>query len=190
MNKRSFLLIALLITITLSCKDDDDPTIVSENPLNSYLLVAGFSEVENFIDDGFFEFGIKFTPKVNGQINSIVVKLPDDQTDLRITIWDGVSKTVLQTITIPMVKANTELTHAITPFNVTKNDAYMITLNSDDYYYRARPDESDVSYPITIGNLEINGYGYSEGSAQTYPYSFHSYYYAGDLSFVFTPTVQ
>lgn len=186
MKKLFYATTTLAIIMLLSCKDDE-VTINSENPLKNYLVAAGFTEVESLINDEAYEFGITFIPKVNGEINSIVVKLPDDQTDLRVTIWESEDKTVLQTIIIPAVKADTEIIHSIPAFSVTKDTQYMITFNTDDYYNRTQPDGGDAIYPIAVGNISVTGYGYSQGSNQTYPYSFQTYYYAGDLSFVFTP---
>lgn len=183
----SSLLFVLAASSLLSCSDDDQ-TFPEENPLQEYLTEAGFTEVFSTVDDGDYEFGITFVPKEKGNITQVVVKLPDDQTDLRVTIWDAENQTVLKTITIPTVTADTEMSQSITPLTLEKDHEYMITFNSDDYYIHERPDGMDITYPITAGNISITGYGYSEGFDQVFPSGFYDDYYAGDLSFVFQQT--
>jgi len=186
MKKYSYLVLLFISVIIVSCNDDEKSS--SLNPLKKYLNIAGFTEVESFIDDGDYEFGIKFAPLVNGSITSLVVKIPDDRTDLRVTLWDVETKAILNTITIPSVTADQEKKHKIPAISIVKDTEYMITFNSNDYYYRTKPDGGVASYPIVVRSISVLGYGYASSASQIYPYSFNTDYYAGDLSFSFTPS--
>jgi len=64
----------------------------------------------------------------------------------------------------------------------------MITMNSDDWYRRSKINNESIVYPLTVGNIEINSYGYFNGDEQTYPNNFQTNYYAGDLAFDFERT--
>jgi hypothetical protein len=190
-NTIKALVLAFFISVLFSCGSDDDkktPEFSKENPLQSYLTTAGFSEVSNEVNAGAYEFGITFIPKVKGQISEVVVKLPDAQTDLRVTIWDAETGTPLRTETIASAAADTQTSKTITPLALTKDHEYMITFNSDDWYNRTKPDESDTTYPITAGNISVTGYAYADGTDQVFPTEFQTDYYAGDLSFVFLRT--
>jgi len=186
---KSFTAIFLAIAL-FSCGKDDDktPTYQKENPLAAYLTATGFSEVSSNVDDGDYEFGLSFIPKVDGQISEIVVKLPGAQTNLRVTIWDAATKGILRTETIAAVVAEVQISKTITALALTKNKEYMITFQTNDWYEHDHPEGTAQTYPITAGNISITGYGYNEGTTQTYPTSFQTDYYAGDLSFVFQRT--
>jgi len=183
-SKLSTLLITLCATILVSC-GKDNPTVITENPMASYLTASGFSETTSDIDDGDYEFGISFIPQVAGKITAIVVKLPDNQTNLRVTIWDVAMKTILRTETIATAMADVETSKNITPLSLAKNKEYMITFNSNDWYNHEKADSGDATYPILAGEISVTGYAYSDGTTQTFPTNFQTDYYAGNLIFVF-----
>jgi len=180
---RTFCAVALIAFTLLSCNDDDASP--KENPLASYLLNAGFSQVNSNIDGGNYEFGISFIPKVSGKITDVVVKLPDDATNLRVTIWDVETEEVLRTETVPSVNADEALIYPIDPLALTKDKEYMITFNSNDWYNHVHPEGADATYPVEAGNFQITGYAYIGTTNQTIPTAFQTDYYAGDLSFRF-----
>lgn len=95
---------------------------------------------------------------------------------------------VLRTVTIPTVAIDIEITKSITALALTKDKEYMITMNGNDWYDHEKADQSDTTYPVTVGNILVTGYGYFGGTDQTYPDSFELSYYAGDLSFNFQQT--
>lgn len=185
------LFFALSITtfITSCSKDDDEQTapIVynEENPLNKYHELAGFTSTSNFINSGDYEFGLVFSPNVKGKINSLVVKLPDVNNNLRITIWDYNTKTVLRTETVNISAANVSVTKSIAEFVIEKDGKYMITMNSNDWYKRYKLDNSNAIYPITAGNIKFLEYRWLSGTAQVFPTNVSQNYNAGDLSFNF-----
>lgn len=182
----AFIGMAAILMLAFSCSSDSD--FKKENPLKSYLAQAEFTLLDETVNSSDYEFGIRFIPKVAGNITDLVVKLPDDRADLRVTIWDATTKTVLRTETIDAVTAATELTQPITPLALTKDKEYMITFNSNDWYNHEEPSGASATYPIKVGNIEITGYGYSSGTTQTYPTDFYDNYYAGDCSFKFLRT--
>ena len=95
-NFRTIIIIALC-ALTFSCKKKE--TANSEvNFLSAYLAATGFDEDTTVIvNSGFYEFGLSFKPLVNGKITAVVVKIPDVNTSLRVTIWDKATANVLKT---------------------------------------------------------------------------------------------
>lgn len=185
--------IALLAIITifsvLSCRKDDEPTVKTyqeENPLQSYLTTAGLSVNKDYVNENSnFEFGIEFTPLVKGKINALVVNIPDTNPTLKVTIWDATTKSILRTELINVTSSNVNVTKDITPVNLEKDKKYAITFNSNDWHYRTKNDASNITYPITAGNIRIEKYGFAGGIIQVYPTNYPVNYYAGDLSFKF-----
>lgn len=189
--KSIIVLLVLSITFTSCSKDDEPtkPTFPEENFLSEYLSKSGFGEKEfKNINRGTFEFGVEFTPKVKGKINSFVVKLPDANSSLRITLWDATAKTVIKTEMVDVDEADKTKTFAIDAIALTKDKKYMITMNSNDWFKREKTDGSEVTYPVEAGNINVEKYGYISGIDQVYPDSFYNDYYAGDLSFNFQQT--
>lgn len=173
-----------------SCSSDDDPivqpvTYALENPLGKYHETAGFTTTTNFINSGSYEFGLAFSPNVKGKITGITIKLPDANPDLRVTIWDYTTKTVVRTETINVTAANTLITKEISELALEKDKKYMITMNSNDWYKRSKPDNSNAAYPITAGNIKFLEYKWGSGTSQTFPANTSLDYNGGDLSFNF-----
>lgn len=186
---KAILLLLFFFTLSSCRKDDPAPTPVvypEENPLDAYLNGSGFKEATtNFINSGNYEFGYKFIPKVNGNINAVTFKIPDNATNTRVTIWDNTTKTVLKTITIASSTANVEFRQNIDPFPVVANKEYLLTYNGNDWYKRNKTSNAAATYPISAGNINISGYQWLSGSSQIYPTNVDNTYYAGDLSLVF-----
>ena len=187
-------LFLILFTTLFNCSNDDDTTARSsypdENPLTGYLSQTGFDEVTvlRTNQSSYYEQGLSFTPKVKGQINAITVKAPNANPSLKITLWDFDAQTVLRTETVNVVNANTEYTFPITALTLTKDKHYMISMNTNNDYYRYRTDVNNVIYPILIGNIEINSYQWRTGNSQIFPNITENHIYVGDCSFVFQQT--
>lgn len=182
--------IALLAILIISCsKEDDTPSFQKENFLAEFLTLTQFEEeTGNNVNSGDYEFGLEFTPTVKGNITSINVQLPDASPELRVTFWDTETKTVIRSETVNVELADTSYNFSIDDLALVKDKKYMITMNSDDWYTRTKTDNSEITYPISVGNIDISNYGFFSGSDQTYPDSFHDDYYAGDLAFDFQRT--
>lgn len=183
------LLIAFLAigTFTIACSNDNESNTIhpEENPFPTFLTNSGLNSVNGQINSGqYYEAGLKFKPTVNGTINKIFVTLPDAQTDLRITIWDAATETILRTEIIETVIAETETSKTITPLTLQKNKEYTISFNANDWYQRNNSNGS-IPYPITAGNIQITGFLSGMGTSQIYPSDSHSSAMAGDLSFAF-----
>lgn len=195
---RSLFLKSLCVIIALnsiflitSCSKDDDEAVrepiiyAEENPLNKYHESAGFTTVTNFINSGNYEFGLVFSPNVKGKINAITVKLPDVNSSLKVTIWDYTAKTVLRTEIVNVATSNTLLTKAIEELALEKDKKYMITMNSNDWYKKNKPDNSNAAYPITAGNIKFLEYRWLSTLSQVFPTNISQDYNGGDLSFNF-----
>lgn len=187
-----FLKVALVVALAFSmtnCSKDDDPAPVANpevNPLAAYLTTTGFNQVTtNQINLSSYEFGLSFIPNVNGKITALVVKIPDANPTLRITIWNKTTATVLKTETINYATAGVEVTKAIDALNVTAGTEYFVTFNSNDWYDRRKTDSSNITYPVTVGDISITSYAYRTGAAQAMPNTPTLNYYAGDISFLF-----
>jgi hypothetical protein len=189
------LFILLLITISsVSCSSDDDKDAVKyndENPLDAYLAGSGFSQkAVDVKNSGIYEYGFSFKPTVTGKINALIVKIPDVNSALRITLWDAATKTVIKSETINVTTANVTVEKTITPIALTKDKEYFFTVNSDDWINRTKTDGSAATYPITAGNIVITGYAYisSTASETIFPTNARNTYYAGDMTFKFQQT--
>ncbi|MBP6039143.1 MAG: DUF4082 domain-containing protein [Flavobacterium sp.] len=187
--KKSILLFVIIFSL-FSCSNDDEPTVYpEENPLSGYLTLAEFTTNSEVINAGISsEFGIEFTPLVKGKINSLTVNIPDTNPTLIVTIWDATTKTVLRTEVINVTISNSNITKTIGSLSLEKNKKYAITMNSKDYHNRKRPDNSSISYPISSGNIRVEGYGWTNSNIQIYPENFEFNYYGGDLTFNFQQT--
>ncbi|WP_428230424.1 hypothetical protein [Flavobacterium sp.] len=180
--------------LTISCSSDDDKDSVKyseENPLDAYLVGSGFSQkAVDVKNSGIYEYGFSFKPTVTGKINSLIVKIPDVNSALRITLWDAATKTVIKSETINVATANVTVEKAITPIALTKDKEYFFTVNSDDWINRTKTDGSAATYPIVAGNITITGYAYISSTATEtiFPTNARNTYYAGDMTFKFQQT--
>lgn len=198
--KTKFLKVALILSLAFfftNCSESDDqpapaPTpIQSVNPLAMYLITSGFNEkTTNNINGGDYEFGYSFTPNVNGKITSLVVKLPATNSALRLTVWNKTTNTVLKTETIDYATANVEVVKDIEGIDVVTGTEYMVSMNSNDWYDHRRNAATSTTYPINLGAVSITGYAFRSGTTQAIPNSAQTNYYAGDVSFKFTPNSE
>lgn len=190
--KNLILSLVAIAAITLQCRKDDDNTepvvYPEENPLSLYHTNAGFTTTSNFINAGNYEFGLVFSPTVNGKINSIVLQLPDVNANLKVTFWDYNKKTVLKSEVVNVSAANTVITKPITGLILEKDKKYVISMNSNDWYKRSKPDNSDIVYPVTAGNIKFWEYRWLGTSDQIFPTNVSLNYNGGDLSFNFQQT--
>lgn len=178
-------------TMSVSCSKDDEaeqpaPVVYAEeNPLAKYYETTGFTTSTDFINAGDYEFGLAFAPKVKGKINALVVKLPAVNSNLRVTVWDYATKTVIRSETVNVGSANTEIVKSIPELVLEKDKMYFISMNSNDWYKKNKPDNSTTVYPVTAGNIVFSEYRWVSGTAQNWPTNVSSNYNAGDLSFKF-----
>lgn len=192
--------IFLLITV-ISCSTEnientdiitDDPVSVifeEENPLPGYFNATGFNHIFTPCSNATsYEIGLKFKPTVKGQINSIVVKIPNANPDLVVTIWDATTKLALRTEHVNVTASNTEITKNIIPVVLIKNQAYAITMNTTNYHMRHETDWAQPQYPITVGNIKIITALLSDGPSPGYPSMGAGNFYNGDCGFNFLQT--
>jgi hypothetical protein len=194
-NLKTLFAILSLALFTFSCSSDDDKsdkvTFAEENPLDIYMAASGFSQkAVDVKNSGIYEYGFSFKPTVTGKINAVIVKIPDTNPALRITLWDAATKTVIKSETVNVATANVTVEKAISPIVLTKDKEYYYTVNSDDWINRTKTDGSAAPYPIVAGNITITGYAYiSSTAAETlFPTNLRNTYYAGDVTFKFQQT--
>jgi hypothetical protein len=203
---KTILTLLIFAISIISCSSDDDNTTPvtpvtynEENPLDAYLAGSGFNKYAvDYKDYGIWEFGFSFKPTVIGKINSIIVKIPDVNTALQVTLWDVATKTVIKSEVINVPTANLTVEKAIVPIVLIKDKEYLISVNSDDFILRTKTDapldrtkineSMKVHYPIVAGNITITGYAISTAAETLFPTSNINYFYAGDVSFKFQQT--
>ncbi len=188
MKRKNFrtIIILAICALTFSCKKEKVEN--SEvNPMEAYLTATKFNEnkIEIKSFNSTYEFGLSFKPLVNGKITALVVKVPDVNSSLRLTIWDKATATILKTETINYNIASKEVVVSIEAINVVEGTEYMVTVNNNSNYSYKRNDDSDVTYPIIVGNLSITGFARITGAIQTLPNVYKTNFYSGDISFKF-----
>jgi hypothetical protein len=169
--------------ITYGCSDDKDEKYPVVDPYELYLTNTGFSVTSNFVNSSSYEFGLVFSPKYNGTINALKLKLPAVSNSVRITIWDYETKEPIRTEIVNVAEANVLTVKNIEKLNVQKDKKYLISMNSDDWYRRIRSDNANAPYPIESGNIVFYEYRWLSGSGQVFPTIVSLNYNAGDLSF-------
>lgn len=196
LSTKNFIKLGFLLILSLSifnCRSNDDevippPVYPVENPLAAYITNSGFTDSSNMVNVGSYEFGLVFSPNVSGKINAVTVQIPDANANLRVTIWDFDTQTVLRTEVVNVTAANTLITKTITELPLVKDKKYLISMNSNDYYYKEKPGGGSATYPIAAGNIKFTGYQWKSGGAQAFPTTVDATYFAGDLSFEFQQT--
>jgi hypothetical protein len=203
----TLLMFALLI---ISCSSDDDevepaaiiaepvvnkaePVIYKEeNPLDAYLAGSGFNQTTYYFkNQGSWVFGFSFKPAVIGKINSIIVKIPDVNTALTVTLWDVATKKPIRSEVVNVPTANVTVEKTIAPIALIKDKEYLISVNSDDWISRRKTDASATIYPIVAGNITITGYAVAPRSPKEsiiFPTNVFDSEYDGDLTFKFQQT--
>lgn len=182
---------SLIGMILASCSSDDKKSFPKEDFLQGYLTMTGFNgTTTNFVNSGDYEFGLDFTPLAKGKILKLKLNLPDADDSVRITIWDKstATPTVLRSETVSYTTANTLQIYDIDDVTLLKDKKYAITYNGNDWFKRNKADNSNVTYPFVVENIQIDGYRWISGTAQTFPTNVSNNYYAGDLTFEFQET--
>jgi hypothetical protein len=189
---KKMIIFFLAVTSLTACKKDKttDPVVYAEeNPIPGFLATTGFdqkSEVSNYPSP--FEEGFSFKATTKGKINALVIKLPVANSSLRITIWDNTSKAILRTENVNISTANTETAIVINPFNIEKDKAYFISMNTKNDYVRTRTNGTPITYPIVSGNISILGVAFVLTPNQEFPTDLSQYAYYGDIGFKFQRT--
>ncbi|WP_124640914.1 DUF4082 domain-containing protein [Amniculibacterium aquaticum] len=194
--KTTLFIYAFMVLGFLSSCRSDDPTPVpvvypEENSLSGLMTSTGFDQknTDMGIVGTYFEYGMVFSPSYNGVLKSFVINIPKAESNVRITLWDTTTMTVVHSLTIASVAANTT-TYATPsgPIALAKDKKYTLTMNTYSYHYRERNDGASITYPIAVGSIVYHNYVWDSGSAQVYPASTANFYYAGDLSFIYQRT--
>ena len=187
------ILLSLGLVVT-SCSKNDDPVVTPlpvvvaplQDPLAGYLAASGFNQVTtSLINQSEIETGYSFTPLVNGKITALVVKIPDINSNLRVTIWDKATGSIIHTEFLNITTANTEFSKTITTIELIKDKEYVISMYTNDYYFHKRTDNLDATYPFIIGDLKITSYNFGGGTQQIIPVTGLQYVYRGLCSFKF-----
>jgi Domain of unknown function (DUF4082) len=184
--KKTFVI--LLITFfSFSCsKSDDNNTkkYPEENFISQFLIKSGVGDPIDFPDRDNFEVGFVFKPIVNGKINSLVIKVPQANNSLKVTLWDKVTGDIIK-VEIVNVGAGANTIKVIDPIPLVKDKEYVLSFTAKSYYgYYVSQDY--IHYPINCGNISIID-SVSTTGANMMPISPSTLFY-GNLSFNFQQT--
>jgi hypothetical protein len=173
-----------------SCSKDSTSEIKygEENFLNDYLKNAGFDQkvsTESLLY--ITEYFIDFTPSVNGQINSLVIKAPTNQNQVMVTIVDKTLKKQLKTVDISCL-AGRDLVQTIDPIVIKKENTYRMIVTYSSVYNHKKTDDTPTTYPIKAGNINILRFGTRYISSSVESQDEITKYYSGDFSFNFQRT--
>lgn len=193
---KTFFAVLTLVILEISCSSDDQAkpiTYEEENPLDVYMSLSGFNQKTRIVKDAsvFSEAGFKFKPAVTGKINSFIVKIPDTNSGLRVTLWDAETKTILRSETINVQTENVSVEKTIVPIALIKDHEYIISLLSGDWFSREKAEGlAATNYPIVAGNITITGFGHisTKGTEYLFPATFRDTFYFGDATFKFQQT--
>ena len=171
-------------------KDDNQPAIIiypEENPLQEYITKANYiTPPTNFINTvSPYEMGFGFKPLFKGKINALVIKIPDTNLNLRVTIWDKTTRTPIRTENVNVTASDTEIVKLIEPLQLKQNKEYSITINTEDFYMYS---DGNGNYPFTSGNIQILDFSDFPTLSQTFPTNFRTKLYYGNCSFKFQRT--
>jgi hypothetical protein len=186
---KTILAMAFIAVLGSCSKDDKTPEVALapiQDPLQGYLQASGFNQkTTEFKNGNRVETGFSFMPLVKGKITAIVVKIPDVQSGIRVTIWDKATTAIIRTESIDITSSGIEVIKPISAIDLVQDKEYFITMNSDDVYSRKKTDGSAVTYPFVIGDIKITSYGFVLGATQKMPDNPFFLEYSGDISFKF-----
>jgi hypothetical protein len=190
--------ILMLTVLFVSCSKNEEtpPTknlviFPEENFLDSFLNTSGLVQVNTpqITNPIYYTWGFSFKPKVNGTINSIVIKLPSSDGDVKVRIWKVSTQTLLKETSVLVATNNLVVTKSIEKLPLLKEEEYIITMDANSYFERKRSDNQSVNYPIEANNIKITGI-LNRSVTNTFPglSDARRAYYFGDLSFNFQQT--
>jgi hypothetical protein len=192
-NLKTTITVLAFSIFAISCsKSDDKPSSYQEeNFLQGYINNAGL--VYQNEDGGvqYRELAFTFKPLVKGKINAINVKTPQTSGEkLYYKIWDKATNALIKPLTeINGHTANTNFNFPIDPIVLEKNKEYIFVLQMTNWRVYKKTDNSDIVYPITVGNIVILDKlykGTQANSISEYNSDLKEYY--GDFSFNFQRT--
>lgn len=189
-------IILISIFCIIGCSKDESPIAAptpvafrDEMPIPTFYANAGFNNVASLLGQPPFEVGLTFKPLEYGVIKAITIKLPAFNRN-RITLWDKATGTALLTWRVPILSSDVVngMEYVVpldTPFALTKNKEYILSMNADNFYMRSNGGP-DRPYPYNVGSVQILNYIESPtGLAQVMPSIIFGNYVTGDLGFKF-----
>lgn len=190
---KSVLILLFSLLIITGCRKDDEPeqTVVyqEESPFQDFLSAIGYNTQSTKIDDDYsWSLGLNFTPLVKGKINGVKVKLPAANPQLKITIWNALTGTIIRTETVNVAAANTQYTFTFSPLELQKDQPYIISFLSDDFFIYQKTTGQNGTFPVKVGNINIEKTSYALSSnlyTPTFPDKSEGSAAYGDLDMIF-----
>ena len=163
---------------------------VTVQPVSSFSNGSTVPKQSDQIDAvTYYDFGFGFTASKAGKITQVGIALPSNET-YKVSIWDGVTKTLINQYNVTQITPGTFVYKTISPVNITANRNYFISVLANDYsrYYN----DPNVDFmPFNRGPISIQYYSYDYYA--TYPLTQNfpdtagviTDYFAGPVDFVF-----
>lgn len=190
MKKSIIIFVISLLLINCSKNDTSPPKVYEEEkPFEGFKTATGVNKEIAFSLTNSYEYGFQFSSKVNGKIKAIKVNLPNvSNVSIRFSIWDYQTKERLYNLAFSQLVAVRG--EKIIEFKIEKDRRYLISMNSKNWYQRKKMDDSNLNYPIQIGNITY--YSYQEiqctDTQVLFPSVVKTFFYNGDLDFTFQQT--
>jgi hypothetical protein len=198
MKKVIFALCVLSFAFSSCWKKTIEPTpapkvYVDENPLQGFLQQSGANQavtVTIVTNSDYYTDGFSFEPLQKGILKAFVARLPKENANLKVTLWNVATKNAIHSEVVNVSAANIEITKSITPITLSKGTEYMITMETQSDYGHSKTDGSTITYPQNVGSIAITG-NYSATNTFKMPdvsSNSSDIICYGDISFVFQQT--
>lgn len=175
------------LLVLISCSKDDSPAEKPiENPWDGLVEASGFLNSQG-ITGAISEYGMAFSAETAGHIEAITLRLPQPQSNVRVTLWDYQAQQVLTTYEVDVNDAGQTVIHEIEAFPVQADKKYVLTVNAASFFKYSGPAGHAAQYPIEVGGIVFYEYRWAGGSNQQFPYNSETSYIGGDIGFVFRP---
>lgn len=193
------LLLLTTIILVFACKKNKDtkieePVKQDENPVPAFYDKGGFNaSVTAMFGQPNYELGLSFKPLTYGILKTVSIKLPANLNRNRITLWDKATGAILFTWRVPILTDTSPKNECIisleTPFALTQNKEYILSMNASDWYVHRVKKFTTAVYPITVGSIQFLDYLESANSTtnQEIPSVIITDYVIGNLGFTFQP---
>ena len=116
---------------------------------------------------------------------------PPGLTEFLYRVWDKATGAIIISARIPLLFSgeyvpNSDYVLPITPFALTENKEYIISMNTENWFLRGRTGSAtNPVFPSTIGNIQFLDFVYNLGSARVMPTTPVVNLFYGDLGFKF-----
>jgi Domain of unknown function (DUF4082) len=190
-SKKYLVFVACAISLAFTqCKKKVTAPVVykDENSYQTFLQQSGLNQsvqVSNNMAGNMYIDGYSFKPLKKGVIKAVVVKIPEANSNLVVSLWDIATANAIKTEVINVSAANTETTKSIDPITLLAGKEYIISMHTKQDFIRTKSPYSAVDYPITVGNITVTRGWFNQSNFNEMPTIQLDNILYGDISFIF-----